>query len=87
MVVVRDSDHDRSGGLPLRAGAHRTSSVHIGPEVWLGARATVLSGVRIGAGATVGAGAVVTRDVPPGITVAGVPATTIRPTSPSGGSS
>jgi UDP-2-acetamido-3-amino-2,3-dideoxy-glucuronate N-acetyltransferase len=40
----------------------------------LGSGVVVLGGVRIGAGALIGAGAVVTRDVPPGETVAGVPA-------------
>src|SRR4051794_19626794 len=40
----------------------------------LGSGVVVLGGVRIGAGALVGAGAVVTRDVPPGRVVAGVPA-------------
>ena len=40
----------------------------------LGSGAVIMGGVRIGAGALVGAGAVVTRDVPPGETVAGVPA-------------
>jgi UDP-2-acetamido-3-amino-2,3-dideoxy-glucuronate N-acetyltransferase len=40
----------------------------------LGSGAVVMGGVRIGAGALVGAGAVVTRDVGPGETVAGVPA-------------
>ena len=40
----------------------------------LGSGAVILGGIRIGAGALVGAGAVVTRDVAPGETVAGVPA-------------
>lgn len=45
----------------------------------LGANATVLCGVRIGAGAMVGAGSVVTRDVPPGELWVGNPA---RPRGP-----
>ena len=44
----------------------------------LGSGAIILGGVRIGAGALVGAGAVVTRDVPPRATVAGVPARATR---------
>jgi acetyltransferase-like isoleucine patch superfamily enzyme len=40
----------------------------------IGSAAVILAGVRVGAGALVGAGAVVTQDVPPGATVAGVPA-------------
>jgi len=52
--------------------------VVIEDDVWLGARVTVLKGVRIGRGAVVAAGAVVTKDVPPYTLVGGVPARTIR---------
>jgi UDP-2-acetamido-3-amino-2,3-dideoxy-glucuronate N-acetyltransferase len=44
----------------------------------IGSNATILCGVTIGERAIVGAGAVVTKDVPPGATVAGNPAQIIR---------
>jgi len=52
--------------------------VNIGHDVWIGARAIILSGVSIGHGAVVGAGAVVARDVPPYAVVAGNPARILR---------
>jgi acetyltransferase-like isoleucine patch superfamily enzyme len=50
----------------------------------IGSGAVILGGVTIGEGALVGAGAVVTRDVEPGVVVAGVPARLLRPRSPAG---
>lgn len=50
----------------------------LGHNVWVGSNSTVLSGVTIGDNAIVAAGAVVTRDVPAGAIVGGVPARIIR---------
>ena len=44
----------------------------------IGSNATILCGVTVGEGAIVGAGSVVTKDVPPGVIVAGNPARIIR---------
>jgi sugar O-acyltransferase (sialic acid O-acetyltransferase NeuD family) len=61
-------------GVSLMPGVHVSGSVRIGDDVLVGTNAVLLNGVRVGDGARVGAGAVVTRDVPPGATVVGVPA-------------
>lgn len=50
----------------------------IGDDVFIGSRAIIARGVRIGTGAVIGAGAVVVKDVEPYTIVAGVPARPIR---------
>lgn len=52
--------------------------VEIGDYCFIGARAIILPGVKIGRGAVVGAGAVVTKDVAPMTVVVGVPAQEIK---------
>jgi maltose O-acetyltransferase len=52
--------------------------VVIEDDVWVGARAVILSGVRIGRGAVVGAGAIVTKSIPPYAIVVGNPARLLR---------
>ncbi len=52
--------------------------ISIGHDVWVGARAMILSGVTIGNGAVIGAGAVVSRDIAPYSINTGVPARQAR---------
>lgn len=55
-------------------GATISGSVHVATGATVGTGANVLQGLVIGEGAVVGAGAVVTRSVPSGMTVVGIPA-------------
>ncbi len=74
-VYIADFDHRFDVlDLPIKDQGIAKRPVRIGPDVWLGTKATVTRGVRIGRGAVVGAHAVVTRDVPPYAVVGGVPA-------------
>ncbi|MFB1062387.1 DapH/DapD/GlmU-related protein [Natrinema sp. H-ect4] len=53
---------------------YRTGEVVVGERAMIGAGAIILPGVEIGEGARIAANSLVTRDVPPETTVAGVPA-------------
>jgi acetyltransferase-like isoleucine patch superfamily enzyme len=63
---------------------YRLGEVVVGERAMVGAGAVVLPGVDIGADAQVAANSLVDRDVPPGATVAGVPAEPVETTEPSG---
>lgn len=69
-VLIYNSEHD------INAEDFRAieASVEIGDYVFIGARAIILPGVKIGKGAVVASGAVVTKNVAPMTIVAGVPA-------------
>ena len=58
----------------LSPGVTLSGAVRTAAGAFLGAGAVVVPGVTIGAGAVVAAGAVVLKDVPPSVTVLGVPA-------------
>ena len=75
---IRDANHIREVGKPIRDAGHEARVINIGREVWVGRGAAILAGVTIGDKATVGANAVVTRNVPAGAVVGGVPARPLR---------
>ena len=52
--------------------------VNIEDNVWIGARSTIIPGVRICEGAVIGMGSVVTKDVPAGAVVGGNPAKVLK---------
>jgi len=58
----------------IAPGCVLTGRVTVEDEAFIGAGTTIIPCRNIGKSAVVGAGAVVTRDVPPAVTVAGVPA-------------
>jgi len=76
-ILVLTQSHE-VGPSGKRAGPLINEAVHIGRGAWIGARVCILPGVNIGAGAIIAAGSLVTRDVPPDTTVAGVPAKEIH---------
>lgn len=79
-VAAVDFDH-RTGDpeTPIRLQGIDAAPIAIGDRVQLGPGASVLRGVCVGDDAVVGAYAVVTRDVPAGVRVDGVPAASLKP--------
>ena len=73
-VMIRDYD-GHSIDIP---GYHIAKPIKIGKHVWIGNRAIILKGVTIGDGAIIAAGAIVTKDVPAGAVVAGMPVRVVR---------
>lgn len=93
VAIVGRRDHDiHEVGVPItrakRVHEHAdtlSEPVDIGSDVWVGFRATILSGVKIGDSAIIAAGALVLSDVPANTVVGGVPASPIRERFPARG--
>jgi acetyltransferase-like isoleucine patch superfamily enzyme len=53
-------------------------NIHVGSDVWIGAKSTIMSGVTIGDGAIIGSTSTVAKDVPPYAIVVGNPARVVK---------
>lgn len=83
-IAIGD-DFLAAGGLTINTAGHNPDTmagtgkpITIGKRVWCGLNVTILGGVTIGDDAVIGACSLVTKDVPSGAIVAGVPARVIR---------
>ena len=65
-------------GLKRQNELSAKGPIIVGNDVWIGAGAVILSGVKIGHGAVIGANALITKDVPPYAIVAGNPGKIIK---------
>jgi acetyltransferase-like isoleucine patch superfamily enzyme len=74
-TFVMDNDQH---GVIRRMELPQSDPVIIGDHVWIGSKAIILPGVRIGSHAVVGAGSIVTKDIPPRCVAAGNPARVLR---------
>ncbi|MEA1081438.1 acyltransferase [Marinobacter qingdaonensis] len=78
-VSIMTTNHTWSDkSVPIKDNKLSAGPVVVEDDVWIGCGVRILSGVDIGSRSIIAAGAVVTKDVPPGTLVGGVPAKTIK---------
>lgn len=78
-VYILDVDHVYARrDIPINQQGYSSAPVIIGDDVWIGAQAVILRGVKIGTGAIIAANSVVSHDVQPYTIVGGVPAKLIK---------
>lgn len=76
-VVVATGTHPVDAEL-RRKQAQFNLPVHIGNNVWIGAGAIIIPGVKIGDNTVIGAGSVVTKDIPANVVAVGNPCRILR---------
>ena len=78
-VTIMSTSHNfHSKDIPIKDQGVKKSKVVINHNVWLGAKATILCGISIGAGAVIGANSVVTHPVEENTINVGAPSKAIK---------
>lgn len=79
-VLIWTINHTTSDlSVPMMyQGSEEERPVFIGNDCWIGSRAIILPGVKIGNGVIIGAGAVVSRDIPDYAVAVGNPARVVK---------
>lgn len=78
-VFISYNHETKDFTIPMRAqGATESRPIIVGNDVWIGMRAMIMPGVRIGDHAIIAAGSIVTKDVPEWAIVGGNPAKIIK---------
>lgn len=75
---IRCDDAHPIFDVRTRKRINPSQNIDIGNHVWLGYRATVLGGARIGSGSVIGLGSVVKAEVPNNVIAVGSPARVVR---------
>jgi len=78
MLISRNHKHSDLIMPMMYQGFDSVKPIIIEDDVWIGLRAIILPGRRIGRGSIVGAGSVITKDVPPYAIVGGNPSKVLK---------
>lgn len=77
-TIIWGRDHGMELGTPMNKQPHKKEPIIIEDDVWIGAGAIILKGVKIGTGAVIGAGSLVTKNIPPYAIALGSPAKVVK---------
>lgn len=77
-IIVRTSDSHKVLDKETGERVNNPENIVIGKHVWVAAQALILKGVKIGEDSIIATKAVVSKDVPSGSIVAGVPAKVVK---------
>lgn len=82
-ILITDNSHgkfqyEELNIPPMERPIYSKGEVNIGNNVWIGDKASILSGVKIGDGCIIASNTVVTKDIPSYSLVAGIPGQIIK---------